>query len=213
MTLSAVVLADSVVRLEPLSTAHADAMRAALEVSRESFGFTTVPIAESVDDYIAARLAQTATGAHLSFVQFDQASGLLVGHTSYTNARDWPGRTRLMAVEVGHTWLIPAAQGAAINSAAKLLLFTHAFETLGALRLELKTDARNARSRAGIAAVGASFEGILRNWQPSAVPGEEELLRDTAMFSITAAEWPKVKAALVARVAAKLARGPRPSES
>ncbi|AYG04981.1 GNAT family N-acetyltransferase [Gryllotalpicola protaetiae] len=204
MTLSARVLADSVVRLEPLSAAHADAMRAAVDVGRESFGYTIVPTVETVDAYIAARLAQTATGTHLSFAQFDQASGRLVGHTSFTNARDWPGRAQLLAVEVGHTWLVPGAQGTAVNSAAKLLLFTHAFEALGVLRLELKTDARNARSRAGIAAVGASFEGILRNWQPSAVPGEEDLLRDTAMFSITAAQWPNTKSALAARVAAKI---------
>lgn len=206
MILPAVVLSDSVVRLEPLSPEHASAMRAALDVSRETFGYTTVPTVESLDEYIAARLAQTAAGAHLSFVQFEQASGRLVGHTSYTNAREWPGRAQLMAVEVGHTWLLPDAQGTAINSAAKLLLFTHAFETLGARRVELKTDARNARSRAGIAAVGARFEGILRNWQPSAVSGEEDRLRDTAMFSITVAEWPETRAALAARLATKLAR-------
>ena len=205
MRLSPVALADSVVRLEPLSPAHAGAMRAAVaDVSRDTFGYTAVPTPESVEDYIAARRAQTEAGTHLSFVQFDAASGRLVGHTSFTNAREWPGRDGLMAVEVGHTWLVPSAQGTALNSAAKLLLFTHAFETLGAQRVELKTDARNARSRAGIAAVGATFEGVLRNWQPSAVAGEEDRLRDTAMFSITVDEWRDVKAALAARVSAKL---------
>jgi RimJ/RimL family protein N-acetyltransferase len=206
MRLSPVVLADSLVRLEPLTPGHADAMRAAVDVSRETFGYTTVPTVESVEEYIATHLERQATGTSLLFAQFDAASGRLIGHTSYLNARQWPGRERLMAVEVGSTWLVPSAQGTAINSASKLLLFTHAFETLGAQRVELKTDARNARSRAAIAAVGGRFEGVLRNWQPSAVPGEEDLLRDTAMFSITAREWPETKAALGARLAARRRR-------
>ncbi|GAA4172259.1 GNAT family protein [Gryllotalpicola koreensis] len=204
MDLSPVVLADAVVRLEPLAAAHASAMRTALAVDRSSFGLTTVPTPESVDGYIAAQLALAAAGNHQPFAQFDAKSGELIGHTAFANARDWPGRSVLMAVEVGHTWLVPGAQGRAFNSASKLLLFTHAFETLGARRVELKTDARNARSRAGIAAVGASFEGVLRSWQPSAVPGEMDRLRDTAMFSITADEWPRAKSALAARLAEKL---------
>ncbi|HEY0249326.1 MAG TPA: GNAT family protein [Gryllotalpicola sp.] len=204
MPLFAPVLGNSVVRLEPLTVVHADAMRAAVaEVPRDSFGYTRVPTPGTVEEYIAERLADAAGGAHVPFAQFDAASDRLLGHTSYLNARFWPDG-RVLAVEVGHTWLVPSAQGRAVNSASKLLLFGYAFETLGVARVDLKSDARNARSRAGIAAVGARFEGVLRSWQPSSAPGEDGLTRDTAMFSITAAEWPDTRTALEERLAAKL---------
>jgi len=109
-------------------------------------------------------------------------------------------------IEVGFTWLAAAAQGTGINAEAKLLLFTHAFEVWNVARVDLKTDARNNRSRAAIASVGARFEGVLRNRSRSWAPGEDGLLRDSAMFSIVSDEWPEVKLALESRVAAKAAR-------
>jgi len=203
-------LENAVVRLEPLAAAHVEGLRAAAAGERGSYRFTTVPEPEpeSVEAYVAQELDQAATGSFAPLVQIDGASGTVVGHTSFMTPRWWPGTDALLAVEVGSTWLSAAAQGTAINTAAKLLLFTHAFEEWGVARVDLKTDARNARSRAGIVAVGAVFEGVLRGWQPSAAPGEEGRARDTAMHAVTAADWPAVKRALEARLAAKRDAGP-----
>lgn len=88
-----------------------------------------------------------------------------------------------------------------MNTESKYLLFRHAFEVWGVARVDLKTDARNRRSRAAIESVGARFEGVLRNWSRSWAPGEEGLLRDSAIFSVTAEEWPDVRERLEARIA------------
>ncbi len=202
--LEAPAMENAIVRLEPLRRDHAAGMREACDAPRDSFGWTTVPTPETVEAYLDRMLAQAASGVLQPFAQLEAATGRVVGHTSYLTPRWWPGTDRLLAVEVGSTWLTPRAQGTAVNTASKLLLFGHAFETMGVVRVDLKTDARNERSRAGIRAVGASYEGILRNWQPSGVPGEEGLPRDTAMHSITAEAWPEARARLEARLAAKL---------
>lgn len=196
------VLQNAIVRLEPLRPDHAPGLAAAAAGPRESYGWTAVPTPETVEATIAEELARPA---FWPFVQIDVATERIVGHTSYLTPRYWPDG-RLLGVEIGSTWLHAAAQGTAINSAAKLLLLDHAFDVLGALRVDLKTDARNARSRAGILAIGASFEGVLRRWQPSAAPGEQDRARDTAMFSIVRADWPGVRERLLARLAQKSAR-------
>jgi RimJ/RimL family protein N-acetyltransferase len=100
------------------------------------------------------------------------------------------------AVEIGGTWLAGSTQRTGINTNAKLLLLDYAFTTFGVGRVDLKTDARNERSRAAISRIGASFEGVLRHWQPSLVAGEEGQLRDTAIYSILDVEWPDVRAGL-----------------
>jgi N-acetyltransferase len=125
----------------------------------------------------------------------------LHGCTSFFNPRTWPGREELIAIEIGWTWLAASAQRTGINAEAKLLLLTYAFETLKVARADLKTDARNQRSRQAIEHLGARFEGVLRNWSPSRAPGEEGSLRDNAIFSVTVAEWPTVKSSLAKRVA------------
>jgi RimJ/RimL family protein N-acetyltransferase len=96
------------------------------------------------------------------------------------------------AVEIGGTWLAASAQRTGINTEAKLLLLDYAFSVLGVGRVDLKTDARNDRSRNAMARIGGTFEGVLRNWQPSLVPGEEGRLRDSALYSILDTEWPDV---------------------
>jgi len=203
VVLEQTVLAGSVVRLEPLGLEHVPAMMEAVDVDRESFGWTVVPTPESVEAYVGMQLARRDSGQMAPYAQIEVATGDLIGHTSL-----WDPRTllsgRVYAVEIGHTWLVPRAQAGAYNSESKLLLLTHAFESLGVDRVDLKTDARNARSRAAIAAIGASLEGVLRRAHTSAVPGEE--LRDSAMFSIVADEWPDVRKRLEARVEAKRAR-------
>jgi RimJ/RimL family protein N-acetyltransferase len=142
------------------------------------------------------------------FAQIRVRDEAAVGCTSFFNPRTWPGREKLYAVEIGWTWLAASAQRTGINAEAKLLLLTHAFETLKVARADLKTDARNQRSRQAIERLGARFEGVLRNWSPSRAPGEEGKLRDSAIFSVTAAEWPAVKSSLAKQLARPVPSGP-----
>lgn len=200
------VLEGGLVRLEPLGHRHAADLAVAAEEHRDSYAFTWVPRAGEVGDYIDAQLARAATGMLSPYAQVSLASGRAVGATAYWEPRSWRSDDRLDAVEVGFTWLASSAQGTGLNAESKLLLFGHAFEEWGVARVDLKTDARNARSRAAIAGTGARLEGVLRNWSRSWAPGEEGLLRDSAVFSVTAAEWPGCRERLVARVAAAASR-------
>ena len=184
------------VRLEPLSLAHAADLAAAAEEDRSSFTYTWVPRAEEAEDYITTQLECRDEGTMVPFAQVRQDQGRAVGCTAYWDFRTWPTSTALCAVEIGYTWLAPSVQRTGINREAKLLLFTYAFETLGVVRVDLKTDARNQRSRRAIEGVGATFEGVLRNWSRSHAAGERGGLRDSAMFSIIADDWPAVKANL-----------------
>jgi N-acetyltransferase len=195
------VLEGELVRLEPLDHRHAADLALAAEQDRGSYGFTWVPRATEVGDYIDAQLGRAATGQLAPYAQISLASGRAVGATSYWDPRLWPAGDRLSAIEVGFTWLGSVAQGTGINAEAKYLLFRHAFETWEVARVDLKTDARNNRSRAAIERVGAKFEGVLRNWSNSWAPGETGLLRDSAIFSIIASEWPETRALLEQRLA------------
>ena len=191
-------LAGNVVRLEPLSPEHVPGLQLAAEGAATS-PFATVPAPETVEDYVAHSLARRDTGAYAPFAQVEVATGRVVGHTAYLTPR-WMPDGRLFAVEVGSSWLSPTARGTAINPAAKLLLLTQALEDWGVDRVDIKTDARNAVARGAIAALGATFEGVLRAWQPSLAPGEEGRTRDTAMFAITPQQWPEVRTRLVERI-------------
>jgi N-acetyltransferase len=192
------LLSGSLVRLEPLSAGHVPDLMEAAEENRAAYAFTWVPRAAGVRDYVQVQRERTGL---TPFAQVRVADGKAVGCTAYWNPRTWPGQDRLRAVEIGFTWLAASAQCTGINAEAKLLLFTYAFETLGVSRVDLKTDARNERSRRAIAATGAHFEGVLRNWSASWAPREEGKLRDSAMFSVITAEWPAVKSSLAARIA------------
>ena len=103
------------------------------------------------------------------------------------------GREFPDAVEIGGTWLSASAQRTGANTDAKLLMLTHAFDVWGVQRVDLKTDARNARSRAAIERLDARLDGVMRNWQPSLVPGEEGQPRDSALYSIIPSEWPAIR--------------------
>ncbi len=197
-------------RLEPLEHRHAADLAVAAEEERGTYSFTWVPRAEEAGAYVDAQLERASTGRLAPYAQVSAATGRAVGATSYWDPRCWRSDDRLDAVEIGFTWLARSAQGTGINAEAKLLLFRHAFEEWGVSRVDLKTDARNSRSRAAIESVGARFEGVLRNWSRSWTPGEEDRLRDTAIFSITAEEWPACRARLEQRVARFAARAPRP---
>lgn len=195
-------LEGSLVRLEPLDYRHAEDLAVAAEEDRGSYRFTWVPTAGEVERYIAEQLGRAAEGQLVPLAQIDLSSGRAAGATAFWNPRAWPSGDGWYAVEIGFTWLGASAQGTGINAEGKLLLFEHAFDTWRVERVDLKTDARNARSRAALSRVGAQFEGVLRNWSRSWAPGEDGRLRDSAMFSITASEWPDRRTKLRERVAA-----------
>ena len=139
-------LSGTLVRVEPLSAAHVPDLTEAAEENRGSYGFTWVPRAADVAAYV--REQQERVGL-TPFAQIRLADGKAVGCTAYWDLRTWADSDRLRAIEIGFTWLGASAQGTGINAEAKLLLFTYAFETLGVVRVDLKTDARNERSRRG----------------------------------------------------------------
>jgi N-acetyltransferase len=194
-------LPGALVRLEPLSPAHRADLAAAAEEDRGSYAFTQVPRAAEVDAYLAAHFDRADQGRMVPFAQVRLADGRAVGCTSYFEPRYWPGRADLCAVEIGWTWLAASAQRSGINTEAKLLLLEYAFAELNVARVDFKTDARNAGSRRALAGIGATFEGVLRSWSPSRVPGEEGRLRDSAVFSIVVAEWPRARTHLQSRLA------------
>jgi RimJ/RimL family protein N-acetyltransferase len=207
--LDPIVLTGRHVRLEPLARQHAGALAAAATSGlRDSYAFTWVPADEAgAIAYVDEALALHAQGRALPFATVDASSGRVVGSTRYLNVEfwAWPAGNPLQrgedvpdVVEIGATWLAPAAQRTAINTEAKLLMLTHAFEVWRVHRVSLMTDARNARSRNAILRLGARFDGVLRAARV-AVDGR---IRDTAAFSILEAEWPEVKTALRTRLAA-----------
>ena len=178
-------LAGRHVRLEPLGREHVDALGAAAadgELSR--LWFTGVPAPEATAAWVGAALEMRERCGALPFVVRDLASGTIVGSTRYFNVEAAHRR-----LEIGHTWYARRAQRTAINTECKLLLLTHAFETLGCIAVEFRTSFFNFASRAAIARLGARQDGILRQHQ--ILP--DGTLRDTVVFSIVAGEWPAVK--------------------
>lgn len=193
-------LADGVVSLEPMSPDHVDALWAAAAGPRDTFVLTRVPASlEATRAYVEDAMAERARGASVPFVTRDARAGQVVGSTRFMTIERWKwppqhaGNERpegcADALEIGATWLAPAAQRTAINTHAKLLMLTHAFEVWEVRRVMLKTDARNARSRAAMERIGARFDGVLRAHMP-AFDGE---VRDTAYYSIVASEWAEVR--------------------
>jgi RimJ/RimL family protein N-acetyltransferase len=205
----AVTLEGRRVRLEPLTLGHVDALLQAGTESRDSYSFTLVPgDRAAMAQYVGAALEDQSTGWALPFAIRDLQRRAIVGSTRFLDLDYWswppawpPGRTtpRTGAIpavgEIGSTWLAPSAQRTGCNTEAKLLMLGHAFDTWGVLRVTLKTDARNARSRRSIERLGGRFEGI-RRAHARAVDGS---VRDTAYYSIVADEWPDVRSALEAR--------------
>lgn len=186
-----VVLENQHVRLVPLTTDHAAALARAAE-SAETFRlFSRGPREVSepgLREFIEYLLGPAQT---VPFCVVDPTTDQPAGITTYLDIR--PAHR---GVEIGWTWYGPAWRGTRINPAAKLLLLEHAFEKLNAIRVCLKTDERNARSRAAILKLGASFEGILRR----NIIMADGFERSTAMYSILADEWPGVKSRLLDRL-------------
>jgi N-acetyltransferase len=149
------VLQGALVRLEPLSLTHSTDLADAVEEDRSTYGRTWVPDRAGINHYIRHQLQQAQSGKLTPLAQIRLADDRAVGCTAYWDPRAWPGRpTEPCAVEIGWTWLGASAQGTGINIEAKLLLLRHAFEVLGVARVDLKTDARNDRSRRAIEGLG-----------------------------------------------------------
>jgi RimJ/RimL family protein N-acetyltransferase len=186
-----VILEGRHARLEPLASSHAPELLAA---AQDDSIWRYMPIARpqtllDLERMIADALAAEERGEQLPFAIVERASGRAVGSTRYLDLR-----LAHRGLEIGWTWLATAAQRTALNTECKLLLLTHAFESLGCLRVQLKTDLRNLRSQAAIERLGARKEGVLRKhyvlW--------DGYVRDSVLYSITDAEWPAVKQRLSA---------------
>jgi RimJ/RimL family protein N-acetyltransferase len=189
MKVEPLTLRGSVVRLEPMAIDHVQALaRVGLEPELWRWTPTAVTSTDEMRAYVQTALDEQRRGAALPFVIVDQASGQVIGSTRYANI-DAANRR----LEIGWTWLAPSHQRTRANTEAKLLLLTHAFENLGAMRVELKTDALNEKSRRAILRIGAVEEGILRKHVITA----SGRIRDTVYFSIVDSEWPGVKARLL----------------
>ena len=190
------VLEGRTVRLVPLVADLVPALVVAASEERSTYGFTNVPPdADAMSTYVDAALAAPDQYA---FATCSAADSRVVGSTRFGSLDWWPPRRPEPDVaEIGWTWLAASAQRSAVNTEAKLLMLTHAFEVWRVQRLQLKTDALNERSRAAIERIGARFEGVLRNQTPAfGRPGP----RDSAMYSIVPSEWPEVKARLIDRL-------------
>ena len=193
------MLEGDLVRLEPLTEAHADALFDAASESDdpELYRWTWVPRSrEGAREYIAKALAGEQ---FLPFATLRRADGRVVGSTRYEQEFwDWPpghehhGRTTPDAVEIGWTWLAASAVRSGINTEAKLLMLRNAFDAWRVHAVLLSTDARNVRSQAAIERLGAKRDGVLR----AARPGADGSVRDSVRYSIVAAEWADVRARL-----------------
>jgi RimJ/RimL family protein N-acetyltransferase len=186
-----VTLAGPGARLEPLSRDHHDGLCAATRDGELwTLWYTSVPSPEGMAAEIERRLALQAAGSMLPFTAFDTSlpgPGRIVGMTTYMHVDAVHRR-----VEIGSTWTARSAQRTALNTRCKRLLLGHAFDTLGCIAVEFRTHRLNVQSRRAIERLGAQLDGILRAHQVS----PNGTLRDTAVYSITAAEWPTVRAHL-----------------
>jgi len=183
------------VRLEPLSLAHeAGLIAAASDGELWNTTVTIIPGREGMRSYIETVLAGQAQGSELPFAIINKASGQVAGSTRFYEISQFDRKAA-----IGYTWLAKSAQRTPINTEAKLLLLTHAFESWGCVRVELITDVLNEQSRAAILRLGAKQEGILR--KHLILPNGR--VRDSVFFSIIDDEWPDVKAALIAKLHAR----------
>ena len=192
MALAKIVLEGKVVRLEPLEERHREPVRPAAQ-HPEIFTVTTSALGPLYDPYINNALKRSDGVHDLAFAVFHKPTGRYVGMTRYLNIEEAHKK-----LEIGSTWYEPSVWAGAVNPECKLLLMRHAFEDLKFHRVEYKTDVRNTRSRAAIAKLGATQEGIHRKHMIMA----DGHVRDSVFFSIIDTEWPAVKAGLEKRLAA-----------
>lgn len=188
-----VTLSGRTIRLEPVTHAHASALAAVADPAL--FRWYTIRI-DSPDDmtrWVDEAVASHAAGTALAFATVLADGDRVIGSTRFMNVSQYDGR-----YEIGSTWVTPSFQRSAVNTEAKYLMLRHAFETLGARRVELKTHAQNEQSRRAIERLGAQFEGTHRNHMLM----YDGTMRDTAWYSIIDSEWPGVKTQLESWLAA-----------
>jgi RimJ/RimL family protein N-acetyltransferase len=188
-----VVLEGGGIRLDPLAEHHNDGLEAAAADGRLwELWFTAIPPPGGMPRYIADALEGQKAGHMLPWTVRDQATGGVIGTTRYHDIV-----ASIDRVEIGHTWYRQSAQRTHVNTACKLLLLTHAFETLGCQVVGLRTDNFNFKSQRAIEALGARKDGVLRHHTMR----KDGSVRDSVMYSILAAEWPDVKRHLELRLA------------
>ena len=202
--LDLVTLEGRHVLLEPLSLDHIPGLVQAANQSRDTYGFTYVPEdADAMRLYVETALAGQDAGNTLPFATIDRHTERVAGSTRFHHAEfwDWPagnphqrGKQLPDVVHIGTTWLAADAQRTGINTEAKLLMLTHAFESWLVHRVRIQADSRNERSRRAIERLGAHLDGVVRA-DRVALDGA---IRDSAVFSILDSEWPEVKAKLAA---------------
>jgi RimJ/RimL family protein N-acetyltransferase len=205
------VLEGRFIRLEPLRESHVPALVAAADLDRTNYHWAYVPEGtEHMNAYVQDALAKVAYGAHVAFATVQRDGGAdgdgdrVVGSTRFCEVSYWqwpPGAVHQRhgvpdVTDIGFTWLAGPAQRTAVNTEAKLLMMTHAFEVWEVHRVGLQTDVRNGRSWAAIERIGGQLDGIMRADRP----GSDNTVRTSARFSIMASEWPEVKARLTARL-------------
>lgn len=184
-----VTLARAPVRLVPLALEHEAGLKAAAaDGALWNLRVTSVPEPQDTRAYIETALAGQAAGHRLPFAVLDATSGEVLGSTSYHDIV--PALDRL---EIGWTWYAQRVQRSAVNTTAKLLLLTHAFETLGAQLVGWRTDNFNVASQRAIERLGAKRDGVLRHHAAR----RDGTVRDTVMYSMRAGEWPEAKAQLL----------------
>jgi RimJ/RimL family protein N-acetyltransferase len=192
MELGPVVLEGPHVRLEPLEQRHADDLA---EAASDPLIWRWLPVQvagrEDLDRWIEEALVASSAGTEHAFAVIDLGTGRAVGSTRYMDIA-----TAHKGVELGWTWYARTAWGGVVNPESKLLLLTHAFEDWGAIRLYLKTDSLNERSRSAIARLGAKYEGDLRNHRIR----PDGSYRHSSYYSILDTEWPAVKRLLLERI-------------
>ena len=195
MNIQPLTLEGNSARLEPIQREHWKPLwEIAQDSAEDIFRWIPYPMRtpEDFEHWADKALAEQQRGESLVFVTVDRSSGKLIGSTRFMNIA---GANR--RVEIGSTWIAPAWQRTSINTEAKYLMLRHAFEQWGCIRVELKTDALNQKSRNAIVRIGAKEEGTLRK-QLITSTGR---VRDTVYFSILDSEWPEVKARLEAKLA------------
>jgi RimJ/RimL family protein N-acetyltransferase len=184
-------LEGSIVTLEPLRAEHAEELWEAAQAPEVWAWLANLNVRERFDLWMQLTLEATQAGTEGPFTTRDSRTGEAIGSSRFLNVRP-----NDRVVEIGWTWLHPSAWRSGANVEAKLLMMRHAFETLGCVRVEFKTDARNERSRVALAALPAKFEGIMRNHMIVPDVGQ----RDSAYYSVIDTEWPEVRANLERRL-------------
>ncbi|TMV45150.1 GNAT family N-acetyltransferase [Paenibacillus mesophilus] len=189
------LLHGSAVRLVPLKQEHAEAL---YETARGQSVWSYIPVRlespEHMQSIVSDAVAAAELGAEMPYTIMDNRDNRVLGSTRLFDLSD-----DHRSVEIGWTWLTPSVWRTRVNTECKLLLLTHAFESMGAIRVQLKTDSRNVRSREAIERIGGVFEGVLRSHR--IMP--DGYLRDSVYYSILEKEWPDVKRRLETMLAAR----------